>query len=334
MFVTLKALKERKVSIDQVINRLRPKTSHVPGATLFFQAAQDLQIGGRFANAQYQYTLSGENLEELYEWAPKLMDKLRAIPMLKDVSSDQQVRGLQQNVIIDRDTAARLGITPSQIDNVLYDAFGQRQISTIYQTLNQYHVVLEVDPAIPDDALTRWRAFTSSPRRRQCQQTSRKRPGSIAGITEPPLFGAATSSAGQASTAPSGKPSQRSAGAQVPLSSFAHFGPSSTSLTVDHQGQFPAVTISFNLAPGASLGRRHPRHRADRDGHADAGHDSRQLPGNGRGIPGFALVRAAADSDRAALPCTSCSACCTRATSIPSRFCRPYLPPAPARSWV
>ncbi len=207
MFVMLKPLKERKVSTDEVINRIRPKASHVPGATLFFQAAQDLHIGGRFANAQYQYTLSGENLAELYEWAPKLVEKLRTIPILKDVSSDQQVRGLQQNVIIDRDTAARLGITPQQIDNVLYDAFGQRQISTIYQTLNQYHVVLEVDPKYQQtpDALE-----------------------SVYVITK--------------------------AGAQVPLSAFAHFGPSSTSLAVAHQGQFPAVTISFNLAPGAALG--------------------------------------------------------------------------------
>jgi multidrug efflux pump len=207
MFVTLKPLNQRNVTIDQVINRLRPKAAHVVGATLFFQAAQDLQIGGRFANAQYQYTLSGEDLDELYEWAPKLTDKLRTIPILKDVSSDQQVRGLQQYVVVDRDTAARLGITPQQIDNVLYDAFGQRQISTIYRTLNQYHVVLEVAPEYQQtvDALKSVYVITSS-------------------------------------------------GAQVPLSSFAHFGPSSTSLAVAHQGQFPAVTISFNLAPGAALG--------------------------------------------------------------------------------
>ena len=208
MFATLKPLSQRRVSIDQVINRLRPKTSVVPGATLFFQAAQDLQIGGRFANAQYQYTLSGENLEELYEWAPKLTEKLKTIPILKDVSSDQQVRGLQQTVIIDRDTASRLGITAQQIDNVLYDAFGQRQISTIYRPLNQYHVVLEVSPEYQQtpDALKSVYVITSS-------------------------------------------------GAQVPLASFAHFGPSTTSLAVAHQGQFPAVTISFNLAPGAALGQ-------------------------------------------------------------------------------
>ncbi len=208
MFVILKDLKDRPgVSADAVINRLRPKLSHIPGASLYLQAVQDLQIGGRMSNAQYQYTLSGEDLQELYEWAPKLTAKLRTIPMLKDVNSDQQVSGLEQNVVIDRDTAARLGITPSQIDNVLYDAFGQREISTIYQTLNQYYVVLEVDP--------------------QYQMT----PSALESVYV-----------------------ITSTGAQVPLSSFAHFGTAATSLTVNHQGQFPAVTISFNLAPGASLG--------------------------------------------------------------------------------
>jgi multidrug efflux pump len=207
MFVTLKPLAERKLSADQVIARLRPKVAHIPGASLFFQSVQDLQIGGRGSNAQYQYTLSGENLQELYEWSPRLLQKLRAIPELKDVNSDQQVSGLEANVVIDRTTAARLGITPQQIDTVLYDAFGQRQISTIYQTLNQYHVVLEVDPRFQKDpdALKSVYVITST-------------------------------------------------GAQVPLSSFAHFETASTSLSVNHQGQFPAVTLSFNLAPGGDLG--------------------------------------------------------------------------------
>ncbi len=207
MFVTLKPLSERKISLDQVIARLRPKLAHIPGATLYFQGVQDLQIGGRTSASQYQYTLSGENLNELYEWAPKLLQRLRKIPQLKDVNSDQQVSGLEENVIIDRDTASRLGITPQQIDNILYDAFGQRQISTIYRTLNQYHVVLEVDPRyqLTPDALQSVYLITSQ-------------------------------------------------GAQVPLSAFAHFGQSATSLTVNHQGQFPAVTISFNLAPGGDLG--------------------------------------------------------------------------------
>ena len=207
MFVTLKPLSVRKISVDQVIARLRPKMAHVPGATLYFQGVQDLQIGGRSSNAQFQYTLSGENLTELYEWAPKLLQTLRKIPQLKDVNSDQQVSGLEENVVVDRDTASRLGITPSQIDNILYDAFGQRQISTIYRTLNQYHVVLEVDPRyqLTPDALKSVYVITSQ-------------------------------------------------GAQVPLSAFAHFGQATTSLAVNHQGQFPAVTISFNLAPGGDLG--------------------------------------------------------------------------------
>ena len=207
MFVILKPLAERKISVDQVIARLRPKLAHVPGATLYFQGVQDLQIGGRQSNAQFQYTLSGENLNELYQWAPRLLQQLKKIPQLKDVNSDQQVSGLEADVIIDRDTASRLGITPSQIDNILYDTFGQRQISTIYRTLNQYHVVLEVDPKyqLTPDALKSVYVITSR-------------------------------------------------GAQVPLSAFAQIGPSNTSLTVNHQGQFPAVTISFNLAPGGDLG--------------------------------------------------------------------------------
>ena len=207
MFVTLKPLAERKKSVDEVITRLRPKLAHVPGATLYFQGVQDLQIGGRASASQYQYTLSGENLNELYEWAPKLLQRLRKIPELKDVNSDQQVSGLEADVIVDRDTAARLGITPQQVDNILYDAFGQRQISTIYRTLNQYHVVLEVDPRyqLTPDALQSVYVITSR-------------------------------------------------GAQVPLSAFAHVASANTSLTVNHQGQFPAVTISFNLAPGGDLG--------------------------------------------------------------------------------
>ena len=177
------------------------------------------------ANAQYQYTLSGENLDELYEWAPQLLQKLRSIPQLKDVNSDQQVHGLEANVVIDRDTAARLGITPQQIDAVLYDAFGQEQISTIYQTLNQYHVVMEVDPKyqMTPDALKSVYVITNT-------------------------------------------------GAQVPLSAFAHFAPANTALAVNHQGQFPAVTLSFNLAPGGDLGTATRHHQPDRSGDAHAGH--------------------------------------------------------------
>ena len=146
MFISLKPLAERKISADQVIARLRQKLAAVSGATLYLQAVQDIRVGGRQSNAQYQYTLQGDTFAELNEWAPKLTAALQAEPKLTDVSSDQQNKGLETNVVIDRDTAARLGITVSQIDNTLYDAFGQRQVSTIYVARNQYHVVMEVAP--------------------------------------------------------------------------------------------------------------------------------------------------------------------------------------------
>src|SRR5579862_2369915 len=144
MFISLKM--KRKLNVDQVIRELTRKFSEVPGATLYMQAAQDLQIGGRVSQAQYQYTLQGEDLNELNEWAPQLLQKLRALPILTQVNTDQQDKGLEANVIIDRDTASRLGIAAADIDSVLYDAFGQRQVSTIYESLNQYHVVMEVAP--------------------------------------------------------------------------------------------------------------------------------------------------------------------------------------------
>ncbi len=208
MYITLKALGRRKLSADQVILELSRKFAEVPGATLYMQAAQDLQIGGRVSQAQYQYTLQGEDLNELNDWAPRLLQKMRAIPQLRQVNTDQQDKGLQASVIIDRDTASRLGITASAIDAVLYDAFGQRQVSTIYEELNQYHVVMEVAPQFQQDPDTLQNTYVGS-----------------------------------------------STGTMVPLASFAHFGPSNTSLAVNHQGQWPSVTISFNLGPGVSLGQ-------------------------------------------------------------------------------
>ncbi len=207
MFVTMKPQEQRNLSSDQVINRLRPKLARIPGASLFMQTQQELNVGGRLAAAQFQYTLQGEDLAQLNEWAPRLLEKMRALPQLRDVNTDQQIKGLQQDVIIDRATAARLGITPMQIDSALYDAFGQRQISTIYQQLNQYHVVLEADPAYRDS------------------------PESLNNIYV-----------------------RANTGQQVPLASFVRFGPSNAPLAVNHQGQWPAITISFNLAPGVSLG--------------------------------------------------------------------------------
>jgi len=207
MFITLKPLEERKVSADQVIGRLRRKLAVVPGATLFMQSQQDLTIGGRMSQSQYQYTLQGENLDELNAWAPRLLAKLKTLPQLQDVNTDQQIHGLQARIAIDRDTAARLGVASVTIDNALYDAFGQRQVSTIYRPLNQYHVVMEVDPRFQQspDALSMVYVRSSN-------------------------------------------------GQMVPLSAFAHFDTVDTSLAVPHQGQWPSVTLSFNLAPGVSLG--------------------------------------------------------------------------------
>jgi multidrug efflux pump len=220
-FIMLKPLAERaqcpahrfwqscpNVTADDVINRLRAKLAVVPGATLYLQSYQDLTIGGRFGNAQYQYTLQGENLDDLNKWSPQLLEKLRGVPELSDVNTDQQDHGLQAKLVIDRDTASRMGVSPQDLDNALYDAFGQRQVSTMYRPLNQYHVVMEVAP--------------------EFQQTTE----ALQNIYL-----------------------RASNGNPIPLSAFTHFVPSNTPLAVNHQGQVPSVTISFNLAPGVSLGQ-------------------------------------------------------------------------------
>ncbi|HUO15451.1 MAG TPA: multidrug efflux RND transporter permease subunit [Verrucomicrobiae bacterium] len=220
-FMMLKPLEERGpcrkqhfweqchyVTADDVINRLRGKLAVVPGATLIMQSAQDLTIGGRWGNAQYQYTLQSANLDDLDHWAPLVLQKLKALPEMRDQNSDQQDQGLQAKLVVDRDTASRMGITAATLDNALYDAFGQRQVSTMYRPLNQYHVVMEVAP--------------------QFQQT----PEALNNIYL-----------------------RSTAGTPVPLAAFTHFEPSNTPLAVNHQGQVPSVTISFNLAPGVSLGQ-------------------------------------------------------------------------------
>ena len=220
-FVTLKPLEQRGPcqrehfwepchypSADDVINRLRGKLAVVPGATLILQSSQELSIGARYGNAQYQYTLQSADIGELNNWAPRLLQKMRQLPELRDQNSDQQDKGLQAQLVIDRDTASRLGITPQTLDNALYDAFGQRQVSTMYMPLNQYHVVMEVAP--------------------QFQQT----PEALQNIYL-----------------------KSANGTPIPLATFTHFEPSNTPLAVNHQGQIPSVTISFNLAPGVSLGQ-------------------------------------------------------------------------------
>ncbi|MGH9564302.1 MAG: efflux RND transporter permease subunit, partial [Terracidiphilus sp.] len=151
MFITLKPLSERNVTAEKVINRLRKKLNVVPGATLYLQANQDIRVGGHSSNAQYQYTLESEDLSALNTWAPRLLAKMKTLPMLRDVSSDQQTHGLQARLVIDRDTASRLGLNAATIDNTLYDAFGQRQVSTVFTQLNEYHLVMEVDPKFQEN---------------------------------------------------------------------------------------------------------------------------------------------------------------------------------------
>jgi multidrug efflux pump len=209
MFVALKPLNKRpgRVSGDAVVNRLRKKLTSVPGAILYLQVQQDIQVGGRGSAAQYQYTLSDENLNELNTWAPQFEAHARSMPELRDVSTDQQNQGLSANLVIDRDTASRLGISVAAIDQVLYDAFGQREVSTMYTGLNQYFVVMEVDP--------------------QYQLS----PDSLNGIFL-----------------------KSSTGSMVPLSTIAHFTQQRTALQVNHQGQYPAITLTFNLAPNVALG--------------------------------------------------------------------------------
>ncbi len=206
MFVSLKPRSERDASADQVIARLRPKLARVPGASLFLVPAQDIRVGGRASNAQYQFTIQGDDLAELRAWEPRVRQAMAALPQLVDVNTDLQDKGLQTTIAIDRDSASRLGVTPQMIDAVLNDAFGQRQVSTIYMPLNQYHVVMEAAPQY-------W----------QSPESLRD----IYVIT--------------------------SAGAQVPLSSFARWEPTATPLAVNHQGQFAASTISFNLPLNVSL---------------------------------------------------------------------------------
>src|SRR5580700_9363157 len=210
MFISLKpkghGKNERTDDANTVIARLRQKLSKIPGAQLFLQPGQDIRVGGRSSKALYQYALTDQNIEELNTWAPKLVTKLHDYPQIKDATSDQQFRGLQENVVIDRDAAARLGIQPQAVDSTLYSAFGQRQVSIIYTQQNQYHVILEVDPKFQLDPSSLDKIYVKS-----------------------------------------------NSGSQVPLSTIAHFQLDNTPLSVNHQGQFPCVTISFNTAQGVSL---------------------------------------------------------------------------------
>jgi multidrug efflux pump len=206
MNVQLKPLGIRQASADQIVTRIRRKTSGMPGANLFLQSAQDFRIGGRYGNAQYQYTLQTQDLALLAEWGPKVLARLQRLPEIADVSSDQQNSGLSSNVVIDRDTASRLGLTAQAVDSALYDAFGQRQVSTMYKSINQYHVVLALQQQWWESPDFLEKIYVQTPR-----------------------------------------------GLSVPLSTFAHFKEGITPLSLPHQGQFPATTISFNLINGVPL---------------------------------------------------------------------------------
>jgi multidrug efflux pump len=270
VFVSLKPIAQRP-PVGVVINRLRPKLAKVPGGRLFLFPIQDIRAGGRQTNAEYQYTLQADSPNDLATWTQKLVQALEHSKVLADVNSDQQEKGLETDVVIDRDTAARLGITPAQIDNTLYDAFGQRQVSVIYSAINQYHVVMEIDPRYTKDpatlndiyvatsggsaagtAVSNLPAGTVTPARTQA--------ASAATTTANPNANSARNAAINA-LANTGKGATSSGAAvstnketMIPLSAVAHYGPGNTPLAVNHQGLFVSSTISFNLYPGATLG--------------------------------------------------------------------------------
>ncbi|HEY0234735.1 MAG TPA: efflux RND transporter permease subunit, partial [Afipia sp.] len=210
MFITLKPRDERKANATQIISRLRPQLEKVEGARLFLQAQQDVRLGGRSTRTQFEYTLQDPNLDELNEWAPKILAKMQTLPELRDVATDQQTKGTTLTLTIDRDNAARYGITPQLIDDTLYDAFGQRQIAQYFTQTNSYHVILEILPELQGDMDSLQKIYIKSP------------------LT----------------------------GDQVPLSAFVHWTSEPVRpLSISHQGQFPAITISFNLAQGVALGQ-------------------------------------------------------------------------------
>jgi multidrug efflux pump len=270
-FIALKPLSERDATADQVIRRLRPQLAQIPGATFTLQSLQDIKIGARSSIAQYQFTLQADTVEELYTWAPRILAELQRSPKLADVNSDQQDKGLETQVTIDRDTAARLGITVAQIDNTLYDAYGQRQVSTIYKTRQQYHVVMEVAPQYWQDPETLRDIFVSKAGGNATgTQTTNAVAGTVSGAAPGSLSLAGATAAVVAAdavrnlalnsigntgkgTASTGAAVSTSAEAMVPLSAVTHFSPGNIPLAVSHQGLFVATTMSFNLPIGVSL---------------------------------------------------------------------------------
>jgi multidrug efflux pump len=265
ILINLKALAARKISASDVIRRLQPRLEGIAGITLFMQPVQDLTVEDRVSRTQFQYTLEDPSADELNVYAPRMVARLKQLPELTDVATDQQVQGLRARLVFDRETASRLGITPSTIDQTLYDAYGQREVSTIFTQLNQYHVVLEVKPSFQQKP-----ADLSSLYIRTGAGTSASAAGLVAGgSTTTANFGPGNTSSAAATAASSATASQSAAGSasaaiasaavfptggQVPLSAFTHMESIAVPITVNHQGQFPVITLSFNLAPNASLG--------------------------------------------------------------------------------
>src|SRR5450755_2387229 len=257
--INLKPLEVRGINASDVIRRLQPALAKVDGITLYMQPVQDLTVEDRVSRTQYQYTLEDPDQAELNVWTKRLMNKLQAVPELSDLATDQQTSGLAASLVIDRVTASRMGITPQAIDQLLYDAFGQRQVSTLYTQLNQYHIVLETQPEFQKNPSKLQDIYVRSGLASTALTTS-----SGGTVTATTASGNSASSAAPspsasrnlATSAGSANPTPTSAvnGAAIPLSAFTRFETKSSPLSVNHQGQFPVVTISFNLAPGASLG--------------------------------------------------------------------------------
>jgi multidrug efflux pump len=268
VFVTLKPLSERDLAADEVIERLRKALSEVPGATLYLQSAQDIAVGARQSNAQFQYTLLGDDLAALRRWTPRIVEALQQEPALADVNADQQDDGLESDLVIDRGTAARLGLSVSQIDNTLYDAFGQRQVSTIYTARNQYHVIMEVAPQYWQSPQTLNEIYVSTA---GGPVSGTQASNAVAGTTTAPSAPSADKSAAAIAAdvarnlasnqlgatgrylASSGAPVSTAAETMVPLAAFTRYETGKTPVAVFHQGPFVATTISFNLPPGEAL---------------------------------------------------------------------------------
>jgi multidrug efflux pump len=250
ILITLKPLSDRKINASDIIQRMQPNLEKVEGITLYLQPVQDLTVEDRVSRTEYQYSLEDPDQNELNTWTAKFVQKLQGLPQLRDVATDQQTSGLAASLVIDRVTASRMGITPEMIDETLYDAFGQREISTLYTQLNQYHVILETLPEFqhnPDkleDIYVRSAAASSGST--SSSTSSSGSSGATSGTTGP--------SATSVVSSPTVPVVSGANGAAVPLSAFTHLDSTTAPLAINHQGQFPVVTISFNLAPNASLG--------------------------------------------------------------------------------